>query len=186
MPGEDKMADKNRFSDGDWRSVASIVSAAFAMDDARAARLLANSTAKFIAALPFLAGCRKPERTALAHLATYVIAGSPAGEAAFDHDAGDDYDVLARLATIGGFEGGDPAVINRGMKILARIMIQGYRADIEADKAGGKYNPLGAGAWDSGEKLASLDSSIASTTDAEMDALFPSGAGPLGTWWQLA
>jgi hypothetical protein len=176
------MADK-RFPDATWKEIASIVAAAFAMDTGRSERLLANPTAKLIAALPYLAACRESQRTAVAHLATYVIAGSEAAETVFDHKAGDDYDVLARLATIGGFEGGDPVVINRGMKLLAKIMIEGYRRDIDSDKAAGKYNPLGQGAWNAGEKLSSLGSSIAATSDEEMDAI-AAGASLADSWWQ--
>jgi hypothetical protein len=170
-----------RFSDETWNKIASIVASAFSMDKDRSDRLRANGTAKLIAALPYLAGCRQRERTAIAHLATYVIAGSPAAEAVFDHRASDDYDVLARLATIGSFQGGDPAVINRGMKLLAKVMIRGYGKDLAADKAAGKYNPVGEGRWNADEKLASLDSSIATTEDLEMDALLTEAAK--AGWW---
>jgi hypothetical protein len=173
------MADKNRFSAETWREMASITASAFAMDGARAARLAGNATAKLIAAIPFLAGCREPERTALAHLATFIVAGSEAGEKIFDHKAEDNYDTLARLATISDFAGGDPAIVNRGMKQLAIMMIEGYKNDIASDKAAGLYNPVGAGAWNAEEKLASLASATAAVPDAEMDAI----VGVKGTWW---
>jgi hypothetical protein len=174
---------KQRFPDETWNEIASIVASAFAMDEARSARLRANSTAKLIAAIPYLAGCRESERSAIAHLSTYVVAGAASAERIFDHKPGDDYDVLARLSTIGGFEGGDPAIINRGMKLLARIMIEGYRRDIDSDKAAGKYNPLGAGAWNASEKLASLGNSIAATQDEEMDAIV-ADLGQVNSWWK--
>jgi hypothetical protein len=174
------MADK-RFPEDSWKEIVSIVASAFAMDPGRSERLLANATAKLIAAIPYLAGCRESERTAVAHLSTYVIAGSEAAEKVFDHKAGDNYDVLARLATIGGFEGGDPAIVNRGMKLLAKIMIQGYRRDVEYDKAQGRYNPVGDGKWSADEKLASLSNAIAMVPDPEMDAIV--GESTLGGWW---
>lgn len=176
------MADKIRFTDETWNRIVSIVSSAFAMDRGRAEGLLVNATAKLIAAIPFLAGCRESERTAVAHLSTYVVASYGAGRAVFDHRAEDDYDVLARLATIGGFEGGDPAIINRGMKGLAVIMIRGYQRDIDSDKAAGRYNPIGSGAWKAEEKLASLQSSIATVSDEEMDSIIGAAAAK-GSWW---
>lgn len=172
------MAAKQRFPDSEWKDIVSIIASSFNMDEGKKARLAAAPTPKLIAALPYLAGCREPKRTALAHLATYLVAASEAGETAFDHNEGDDYDVLARLATIANFEGGDPAVINRGMKRLAAIMIRGYQKDVESDKAAGLYNPLGAGRWDAKAKLEALESSIAATADEEMDAI----AGRLAYW----
>jgi hypothetical protein len=178
------MAERKRFPEETWNSIVPIVSSAFSMDDSRSERLRANTTAKLIAAIPFLAGCREPERTALAHLGTYVIAGCESGEAVFDHKATDNYDVLARLATIASFEGGDPAIIARGMKLLASIIIRGYQRDIASDQAKGLYNPVGAGAWNADQELASLASAIASIEDAEMDAIV--GGAVKGSWWMKA
>ena len=151
------------------------------MSPDRAARFRENETAKLIAAIPFLAGCRESERAALAHLGTYIIAGSETGRGTFDHKAEDNYDVLARLAMIGNFEGGDPRIINRGMKLLASIMIEGYRRDIAADAVSGCYTPVGAKEWNAEEKLASLAKAIASVEDDEMDAIL--AAGVKGSWW---
>jgi hypothetical protein len=174
------MAEK-RFPDETWEEISSIVASAFAMDSDRSKKLRSNTTAKLIASIPYLAGCRECERTAVAHLATYVVAGHAAAENVFDHNAGDNYDVLARLATIGSFEGGDPAIINRGMKMLARIMIKGYSRDVGEDMVEGKYNPVADGKWNADEKLASLSSSIAAAPDPEMDAIAVEGLAQ--GWW---
>ena len=58
--------------------VASVV-ATFAMDEADARRLEDNNAAQLIGALPFLAGCAHPERTALSHLTTLTAATVPRG-----------------------------------------------------------------------------------------------------------
>jgi hypothetical protein len=190
------MAGKNRFTDSAWQEIASIVSSSFAMEPARAEKLKTNVTAKLIAAIPFLADCREPQRTAIAHLSTYVVASDGPGRKAFDHKAGDDYDSLARLAPIAGFEGGDPSIINRGMKLLAMIMIQGYQRDLASDKAKGLYNPINAGAWKAEEKLASLRSAVTAVPDEEMDAIVSAKATPAAlaslsgnisvqTWWGI-
>lgn len=181
---EVNMAIESRFSDKDWERLVSIIASAFGMDEQRAARLRGNATVKLIAAIPYLAGCREPERTALAHIATYVVACSKAGEKAFDHKPSDDYDVLARLATGAEFEGGDPAVINKGMKILASAMIEGYRQDKESDKIKGIYNPVGAGVWNADDKLSMLKLSIASVQDEEMDMIAEELAVK-ASWWEV-
>lgn len=178
---EDKMPGNSRFPEETWREIASIIASTFSMDDTRARKLLSNATAKLIAAIPYLAGCREPMRSALAHLATFIVAGTPAAEKIFDHKAEDNYDVFARLATISHFEGGDPAIINRGMKHLAQMMIEGYKKDVGSDKAAGLYNPVADGSWNAEEKLASIASSTAAVPNAEMDSI----VGPIGTWWAM-
>lgn len=174
---------KKRFPEKAWKEIASIISSSFSMDAGRSKRLLSNHTAKLIAALPYLAGCREPERTALAHLATFVVAGSGAGESVFDHKAGDDYDALARLATIGGFEGGDLAIIGKGMDNLAIMMIRGYMKDLQRDKDKGLYNPVGQGRWDAKAMLASLSCAAAAVRDEEMDLIVALGSEQRD-WWQ--
>jgi hypothetical protein len=114
------MADK-RFPDGAWQDIVAIIASSFSMDAARSARLRNSATARLVAAIPFIAGCREPRRTALGHVALLLLAGSEAGRAAFDHNPGDDYDILARLSTGSHFVSGDPALIDRGMKLLGLI-----------------------------------------------------------------
>jgi hypothetical protein len=172
------MAAEKRFPDSAWAQIVSVLSSSFSMDTARSGEFAAMQTPRFIAAIPFLAGCRKPTRTAIAHVAAYVIAGDKLGEAVFDHSAEDDYDVMARLASIANFEGGDPAIIARGMKILAKSMVEGYVRDAEADAKAGIYNPVNAKRWDAQALLAQLALEINAVANEEMDALVVKG-----TWW---
>lgn len=135
------------FSEEIWKELAGKIASAYRMGEAEGARLLRNRTARLIAAIPFVAGCDHPERTALAHLSTFVLASSEACRRVFDHDKSDDADPLARLAPIADFAGGDRTVIDRGMSLLAVIMTNGYEKDLEKDKRSGEYNPILAGAW---------------------------------------
>jgi hypothetical protein len=177
------MGKGNRFTDKEWKRLTGIIAAAFGFDTAKAARFSASSTAKLVGALPFLAGCREPERTAIAHLGTLVLASHPSAKGIFDHNEGDDFDTLARLAPIAHFEGGDPAVINRGMKLLASMMIRGYKKDIASDKKAGLYNPLAAKKWDASAKLGALASSVSSSANDEMDAIVASAQDGIWGWW---
>jgi hypothetical protein len=154
------MASIQVFTMETWDRLCGIVASAYSMTPDRTAALKENVTAKLIASIPYEAGCREPERTALAHLALYVLAASDAARRAFDHKPEDDYDVMARLASVASFEGGDPAVINRGMKTLAILVIEGYKRDVASDKAKGWYNPVGAGAWDADKLLGALRASL--------------------------
>jgi hypothetical protein len=172
------------FSDAQWESIVAVIAAGFAMDPERRKALTTNPTAKLIAALPFLAGCREPERSAIAHLAVFVVGGAKgSARAIFDHKKSDDYDVLARLAALSNFEGGDPAVISRGMKLLAIVMVSGYRNDVAKDKAAGSYNPVGSGAWKADELVAALRAEIDAAPNAEMEGILD-GERAVRGWWE--
>lgn len=126
------------------------------MSDEEASRFAANKVARLVGLLPFLAGCEEAERTALAHLATYVIAGRGGARASFDHKPADDRDPLARLETISHFQSGDSRILEAGLRRLALCMVAGYRRDAEKDRAAGAYNPLAAGAWEGEAMVAKL------------------------------
>ena len=150
----------NSFDERRWAELAAQIADTFRMRAPEAAALKANQTARLIAAIPFAAGCAEPERSALSHLATYLLAGSPSCRRVFDHKAADDRDALARLAPIADFQGGDKEVIDRGMRLLAIIMVSGYRHDLEKDAKSGEYNPLLAKAWKADETIAALSKGI--------------------------
>lgn len=171
------------FSEAQWKKYAGTVAGAYGMDAAGSKALQANTAAKLVCALPFLAGCHEPERTALAHLSTFVLASSDRARAAFDHKKEDDRDPLARLAVISHFEGGDPALVQRGMKLLALILINGYRRDVKADAQAGEYNPIGSKAWNPDQKIAALQADIAAVPSPAMDAIVGPGAA-VQTFWQ--
>jgi len=155
-----------------WMELTTAIAAAFRMTDAEAKRLSGSTTARIIGAIPFIAGCVDPERTALAHLATYVMASKDGfARFQFDHKAADDLDVYARLRSIAGFEGGDEGVIAHGMALLALNMVQGYRTDIEKDRASGEYNALVSGAWDFEATRASLMDTLADNPAPELAEL---------------
>ena len=175
------MANGKQFSGETWEEIVSIIASSFSMDEKRKKALEGNAVAKLIAAIPFLAGCREPERTAVAHVGTYIITAGAAAKKVFAHKSGDDYDVLARMATIAGYEGGDPVVINRGMKILAICMIGVYKRDEKTD-LGKVYNPVAAKKWNADEKIASLSAAVSAAPNPEMDTIL-TAEGAVNDWW---
>lgn len=95
-----------------------------------------NPTAKLIASIPFVANCIEPERTAIAHLCLYV-AELKGFQKYCSHVPSDDSDIFNRLAFISTFEGGNRAIIEHGMNILALIMIENYKRTEKSDKEKG-------------------------------------------------
>jgi hypothetical protein len=175
------MVNVQTFSSDVWDRLCGIIASSFSMTGERSATLRESVTAKLIASIPYEAGCREPERTALAHVAVYVMASSEAARRAFDHKSEDDYDVFARLAPIASFEGGDPAVINRGMKALAILIIEGYKRDVASDKAKGWYNPVGSGAWNADKLLGALRASLDAGKDPSLQRFIDEALSD--GWW---
>ena len=170
------------FNDQLWDELSGKTAKAFRMLPWTAAKLKKNRTARLIAALPFVAGCEHPERTALAHLATFVLASSESCKRVFDHDASDNASPTARLAPIADFQGGDKAVIEEGMARLAMIMANGYQKDLEKDKASGEYNPILAGAWKHEEMASKFKATRKTKSSSALDSEISAEDALLNFW----
>lgn len=124
-----------------WSHIALVSAEALRMSDAETERFIENRVARLIGLLPFIASCDDPERTALAHLAVFTIAGRGEARRAFDHTPEDNIEPLARLRTISDFKGGDESILSRGLALLGLCMVSGYRRDATTDSMLTIYNP---------------------------------------------
>ncbi len=170
------------FTDRMWNDLVDRTAGLFHFDDPRKEKMANHQVMKLVGALPFLAGCRNPYRIALSHLATYVMAASEGGKDLFLHSFADNSDLFSRLERISHFDGGDPAVIQRGMNLLALAMLEDHRKDSLEDRQNRKYNPLNAGAWDYEKMAGELKKAIASVDCPGMEQILSSGPGPDGYW----
>jgi len=152
------------------------------MTDNEFIKFQANSVAQLVGLLPFMAGCDDPERTALSHLATFVIAGRGESRTTFDHAPADDIEPLARLRTISDFKGGDDATIERGMALLCLCMVSGYERDVEKDSRLGEYNPVAAGTWNAISLKSELDRTIAERPSGLLDAVMTQEQARILIW----
>lgn len=130
----------------EWTYIAEEMSKVFRFTTEERYQFENSNTAKFIATIPFEAGCEEPERTAIAHLCIYV-AEQRGFQKYYAHLPSDDEDVFNRLSRILTFKGGNSEIINHGMNVLALIMIEGYRRSMKCDKENNIYNPLVSGNW---------------------------------------
>lgn len=170
------------FTSDHWITLASSVSEAFHLTEAESLRLFDSRTARLIGALPYLARCDQPDRTALAHLSVYLLSSRGAARWTFDHRPEDDVDPLHRLATISDFLGGDPLVLGRGMRLLALQMVCGYARDQAKDTVTGEYNPLLAGTWDAMRMIEGLIGEIDDRPCLEMDGIMTVHEAQ-SLWW---
>lgn len=154
------------------------------MTDAEADRFRANRVAKLVGLLPYIAESKDAERTALTHLATFVLANRGQSRFVFDHKPADDESVLARLRTIADFQEGDAALIARGMALLGLCLLSGYRRDSESDVLLGEYNPLASGAWTFDVQDRVLKQAIDARPSTEMDTILTADQAS-GSFWQV-
>jgi len=122
-------------------------------------------TAKIIAAIPYAAGCDNPERYALANLSTLIIAGK--NRSIYDMKKGES--IRDRLDPIMNFKGGDPKVIEKGMKLLELISLEDHEKDKDEDVS--KYNPVKENDINYEIERKKLISEINSLPGKELDAI---------------
>jgi len=166
-----------------WKSLSDTAATSMRMTDREAARFQENTVAKLIGLLPFIARCDDAERTALSHLATFIIAGNGESRHVFDHSPADDVEPLARLRTISDFKGGDDCLIERGMALLCLCMVSGYARDIELDAHMNRYNPLTSGGWSLAETNRQLGVVLSRGADPVMDQIMTEDSA-MRVFWQ--
>ena len=130
----------------EWDYFVSEIKTIYRLTDEEAAEFAENSTAKIIAAIPFVAGCYRPEVTAIAHLSLYMNE-KKGFQKYYACNPLDDTDLFERLEPISHFRGGDKKIIEYGMNTLAYIMIEGYHKSEKYDAENGIYNPFISGNW---------------------------------------
>lgn len=153
-----------------WPDAVKSIEQSFRLTVDEAARLHHSKIARMIAFLPHYAGCFAPQRTAVAHLSTFMVANK-GGRNLFDHNQDDDIELRTRLLPISHFVGGDSKKISRGMKLLQLTMIRGYLNDIEKDQKSGEYNPFLSGSWNPAEKD-ELIADLEADPDPGMDEVY--------------
>jgi hypothetical protein len=167
-----------------WNRLTGLTALAFRLNADEEARLRESKTARLIAAIPYLAGCQQAERTALSHLATYILSCRNGTRWVFDHTPDDNLHVMTRLSTIMSFQEGDQSIIKRGMSLLALQMVCGYARDIAKDAVTGEYNPLLAAAWNADELINSLKLDILSICCPSMDMIMTAEEAQ-NYWWNV-
>ena len=152
-----------------WEVIGNAVADAFRMNEEERNRFLAKPLARLIAAIPFLAGCEDPERTAISHLGTYLLSVRIKGFA--NSKASDNEYLLKRLELINNHIGGDKEIIRRGMDLIALSMLSDYHRDIEEDRKLGKYNPVDYGAFNFAEERERLITEIEDIDCPDMERI---------------
>ncbi|MEE3312726.1 MAG: hypothetical protein VZR56_01065 [Treponema sp.] len=94
----------------EWDYFVEEAKSVFNLSDSDTDRLYGNKTARIIASIPFAAGCKDAERTAILHLCAY-IAEIRGFQKFCAHLPSDDKSLYERLNMISHFKDGDREVI---------------------------------------------------------------------------
>lgn len=135
------------FSLNEWDYFVSETSKVFRLTEDETKSLSNSNTARFVASIPFAAGCSNPERLAISNLCLYM-AEKQGFQKYCAHVPSDDADLMKRIELLANYPDGNMEVINHCKKILALIMINGYKKSAEKDAAENVYNPIASGKWD--------------------------------------
>jgi len=130
----------------EWNYIVEESAVVFRLTDLEKNQLSNSTTARIIATIPFAANCEDAERTAIAHICLY-LAELKGFQKYCAHVPSDDSNIFNRLDAISDFKGGNKAIINHGMNLLALKMLEGYKHSSQKDEKNGIYNPLVSGNW---------------------------------------
>lgn len=162
----------------EWNYIALETAKVYELTKRKTEQLYNSSTAKLIAKIPFTAGCKNPERTAIAHLVLYE-AEIKGFQKYCAHLPSDDEDIFNRLAFISTFEGGNSAIIEHGMNMLAYIMVEEYNRSKEKYLKNGIYNPIASGKWNYLQLKKKLKRKIDEIECPDLDRYFM----PIKAYW---
>jgi len=176
------MSKSDLFTEAKWTQISSDVADAFRMDESERAWFAEKRIAKLIAAIPFLAECEDAERTAVAHLGTYLLSIRETKKY-FNAKPEDSESISERLRLGMSFKGGNPEIIDRAMSLIALVMIWDYRRDAEEDVFLRKYNPVSMGDFDFEMNVTALEEKIKRIPCPEMDRILPLAVTP-DVYWQ--
>jgi len=117
-----------------WETVSSRIRALLNYGMAEAGWLEGCRIARFIAAVPFMAGCEKALETSFSHLLVYLASMDESTKELFYHNPGDDGDLYSRLRPILDFSGGNEEILLCCRDLLALCMVSNYHKDAEEDR----------------------------------------------------
>ena len=126
----------------EWNQLADAVAAAFRLTPDEKRGFKSKKVAQLVAALPFLADARDPQRIAIRNLGAYLLSVRGSTEHYFDPTENDNEDIFNRINLFTDVPGGNDAIVEKARCLLVYHMIRDYTRDIREDADLGKYNPV--------------------------------------------
>ncbi len=165
-----------------WEEISGRARAVLNYGIARKEWLQKSRMARFIAAIPFIAGCDKAVETSFSHLIIYLVSLDESAKDLYFHSPQDNADIYSRLKPLSCFSGGNKEILDSCMDLLALCMVSNYRNDREKDSVIGKYNPLVDKTWDGDALIKELGEKINKTIGPEISEFYTVQEALRGTW----
>jgi hypothetical protein len=179
---EERQVNEMNFSITQWYDLTDRISLIFNINEEKVIKMRSNKVMHLVAALPFIAGCRNPQRIALSHISIYMLASVEGGRDTFQHNFTDNDSLFTRLERISHFDGGEPLILERGMNMIAYAMLGDHNHDKNDDAEIGKYNPLNTGVWNFEKITKKLKKEIKEMECPQLDKIMNIDMGPLSYW----
>lgn len=157
------------FKDEQWIEIVGRISDLFCLSAKKSREIMFSKTYKLIAAIPFLAGCDEALKTSLSHMAITYMAADNSAKDVFSNSFHDTNFIQKRLERISHFSGGDREVIDRGMNLLAYMMISDQLKNYEEDSSKSGYSNSSSTDWNPENEQKKLEEMISSTECISMD-----------------
>lgn len=167
---------------GQWEEVSSRARAVLNYGVAQKEWLEKSRMARFITAIPFLAGCDKPIETSFTHLIIYLVSLDESARELYFHKPHDDGDIYSRLKPLLCFSGGDQEILQCCKDLMALCMVSNYKRDAKTDQELGKYNPLNNGQWNGDALIEDLSGRINKTITPEIAEYYTLQEALRGYW----
>lgn len=155
-----------------WNELLGVIQDQFNYTESKITKLKNNKLLKLTAAIPFVAGCDNPARTAIVHISTMLLA-SESAKHIFLHNFQDNQSLEKRLHMVSLFDGGNKEVIKKGMNLLYLVMLSDHRIDNEMDNQNNKYNPISSKIWDDTKLIDSIIRECEVLPTTQLDKILP-------------
>ncbi|MBI9106377.1 MAG: hypothetical protein JEZ04_06480 [Spirochaetales bacterium] len=165
-----------------WEKVSSRARTVFNFGIKQSEWIEGSKMARLIAAVPYLAGCDKAEKTSFTHLSVYIMSIDESAKEIYFHKLEDDRDLYSRLFPISNFMEGNQKIIQCCMDLIALNMVSNYNNGADEDLAIGKYNPVAQGKWSFPELSEKLIKNIEENISPEISAFYDIETALRGLW----
>ena len=165
-----------------WENILSRAGAVFNFGIEKKELVKNSRMARFIAAAPFLAGCKKATETSFSHLVIYLMSLDESAKDIYFHKPEDDEDIYSRLFPISSFSCGNREIIQCCMDLTALCMLANFKKDLEEDEAIGKYNPINDWNWDYETMSKKLIQNIDRSITPEISLIYTKEDAIKGLW----
>ena len=141
---------------------------------------------RLIGMLPFLASTDNPFRDGFTNLSLFLLSkDSPFGNV-YNDQPNEHMDIMRPLIPFCHFSGGDERLLSRGMHLVAMVLLNEYKRNMDRDLDENRYNPLNSGQWNYQAVMETLSLCVDEVPCPLMDDILSREFLPFTNWAVVA